>query len=62
MPIIVEYHNNVDKKFNSFEEIKNYEDVIELNCSFMNLQELPRPSLTHFIRYELNQRLSYKAL
>jgi hypothetical protein len=41
MPISVKYQNNIDNFFNSFEEIENYEDVIELNCCYMNLKDLP---------------------
>jgi hypothetical protein len=58
----VVYKNLTSKWVKKFKEVENDDDIIELYCDNLNLQDLPRPSLTHFIRYELNQRLSYNAL
>jgi Leucine-rich repeat (LRR) protein len=41
MPITVKYINNTKKKYNSFEEIEDLQNVILLDCCFMNLKQLP---------------------
>jgi hypothetical protein len=41
MPIQVKYQDNTKKIFNVFQEINDYDNIIQLNCNNMNLTELP---------------------
>jgi len=43
MPITIKYHNDyTEYKYNSFEEIKNYDTVDYINCYNNQLSVLPK--------------------
>ena len=60
MPIKVTYSDNTKIHYNSFDEIINNDNVIEINCSNNNLTSLPDnmifSNLTHF--YCSNNKLT----
>ena len=58
MTILVKYDLNDKefKKFNSFEEILNYDDVVHLNCWNNQLSSLPQlPNSLKYLYCENNQ-------
>jgi hypothetical protein len=41
MAIYVKYQNNINKSFDTFQEITDYDEVINLYCCAINLDKLP---------------------
>jgi Leucine-rich repeat (LRR) protein len=64
MKILVKYYYNENEiKFNSFTEIKNYDEVVSINCSFNKLTSLPKlPKSLKELNCESNELTSLPEL